>query len=190
MKTIYVLVALLSFGFVSARSAHAVASPVTIGVEPIIGYERVQKFVPERHTKDRLTYGARVTAGIPLVSGEAEYTRGTDTEDFPAQALTTKDMDDKLKVGLRSSMNVSSLLSFQARAGGQAKRNTHEETASGVTTQTVGDITYRPYAGMGLSSKMIPGFELSGGVTVVFNKFPDMSQNEYQSTLGMRIRFP
>src|SRR4051812_25574505 len=80
------------------------APPVAITVEPIIGYERVQKLVPQRHSRDRLTYGARARAGIPAVSAELEFTRAEDTEDFSGQALSrVKDQDDRLKLGVVSS---------------------------------------------------------------------------------------
>src|SRR5687767_3267052 len=82
--------------------SYAEAAPFGLGIEPIIGYERVQKVLPTQHTKDRLIYGARLTLGIPLLSAEAEFTRGTDTENFPSDDLTIKDTDDKLKLGLRS----------------------------------------------------------------------------------------
>ena len=91
-----------------------------IGLEPVVGYERVQKLVPTAHTSDRLVYGARLTLGVPLLSVEAEYLRGTDTEAFPSNDLTTIDTDDKIKVGLRSRLALGSLLSFTLRAGGQA----------------------------------------------------------------------
>lgn len=157
-----------------------------MSIEPIIGYERVQKLVPTAHTTSRLLYGARLTAGIPLVAAEAQYTRGNDTEEFPDQSLTIKDMDEKLKLGLRSSIRMTSLFSLQARGGGQAKRNTHE--VNGLAT--VNPITYQPYAGLGLQSRLGRNFVLEGGVTTVFNDFPHMSQNEYETTLGFSILFP
>lgn len=159
-------------------------------IEPIIGYERVQKLVPTAHTKERMLYGARVTGGIPLVALEGEYTQGTDTESFPSDSLTVKDQDEKLKLGLRSQLRLTSLLSLTGRGGVQAKRNTHTETLSGVSTTTVNPITYKPYAGAALSSRLGGKFELTGGLTVVFNQFPDMSQNEYQATLGFSVRLP
>ena len=182
----YVFTGLMFFSL--AQGPDAVAAPITLGIEPIIGYERVQKLQPTQHMTNRLMYGARITAGIPLVAAEAEVTRGDDTESFPAQDLTIRDTDDKVKLGLRSSLRLSSLLSFQARAGGQAKRNTHEVTTAGQTEKTVGAIVYKPYAGLGLTSRLGHLFALSGGVTVVFNDFPRMAGNEYQTTLGFNIK--
>jgi hypothetical protein len=164
--------------------------PVTVSVEPIIGYERVQKLVPQRHTRDRLTYGARARAGIPAISAELEYTRAEDTEDFSNQPLTrVKDQDDRLKLGIVSSYSLSTLLSFQARAGGQASRGHHEETVSGATSATDRKLEYNPYAGGGLTARLGDTLDLSAGITVVFHEFPDMSKNDYQTTLGFSVKF-
>ncbi len=171
-------------------SAHA-ASRIGVNVEPIVGYERSQKLVPTAHTKDRLIYGARLSIGIPLLAVEATYTRGTDTEEFPGQALSSiKDTDDKLKVGLRSSVRMSRIFSIQGRGGVQAKRNIHEETLNGVSTKTTHPIVYDPYAGLGLSMGLARNLTLTGGMTVVFNEFPKMNKNEYETTLGFSVRFP
>src|SRR6185503_13887742 len=129
-------------------------------------------------------YGARVRGGVPLVAVEAEYTRGTDTEDFPADSLQTKDSADKLKLGLRSGFRLSSLLGASARAGVQASQNTHEETRSSVTSSVIEPVKYKPYAGAGLD------FNLSSKITVVFNDIHDLGQNEYQTTAGFAVRFP
>jgi hypothetical protein len=173
-----------------AVPVYSFASPMEVAVEPIVGYERIQKFVPTAHSKDRLIYGARARAGHPLLSAEAEYTRGTDSESFPTQNLSTEDTDDKLKLGIRSSVGLARFFAIQLRAGGQAKRNTHSETVDGVTTTTVGNIVYSPYAGLGLSAQLARNLELSGSLTAVFNSFPDMSKNDYQTTLGLMVHFP
>jgi hypothetical protein len=174
-------------------AAHATAQTgFGLGIEPIIGYERVQKLLPTRHTKDRLTYGARLTVGIPLFGVEAQYTRGTDTETFPADDLSVKDTDDKLKLGLVSSMRLGPIFSIIARGGGQAKRHTTEITQPSGTParKTVDPISYKPYAGVGLSSRIGHMWLLTGGLTVVFGEFPDMSKNEYETTLGFTVRLP
>lgn len=182
------------WGFASVLGAgwisSAQAEVLSFAIEPIVGYERVQKVKPTAHTRNRMNYGARVRVGIPLVSLEAEGIRGQDEESYPDQDLTIKDMDDKIRLGIRSSLRMTSLLSLWVRGGGQAKRNTHEETTGGVTTQEVGQFVYKPYAGLGLSSRLGRNFELSGGITVVFNDFPRMAQNEYDTTLGFSVRLP
>ena len=164
--------------------------PVVVTIEPLVGFERVQKVAPTPHTQGRLMYGVRVSAGIPRVSLEGELTKASDREDFPLQGQTIQDTDERLKLGLRSRVNEGSLFSVFLRAGGQATRNTHEVTQSGATSKTIGKIAYDPYAGLGLGVSLASYFELDGGITAVFNQFPDMSKNDYQATLGFTIRYP
>lgn len=165
------------------------ASAVGLDIEPIIGYEMNQKFTPTQHTTNRMTYGARVTLGVILMSIEAEYTRGTDTETFPDIATTIKDTDDKIKLGLRSALGPSRM-KIIARGGVQAKQNINETTVSGTMTKTTSPVTYKPYAGAGLRIGLGAKIALTGGVTAVFNDFPDMEKNDYQTTLGLSIKFP
>ncbi len=168
----------------------ATAAMFALDIEPIVGYERNQKLVPTAHTKERIVYGARAAVGIPLLKLEAEFTRGSDNEVFTEPAMTTKDTDDKLKVGAKSTLRMGRIFSLILRAGGQAKQNTHEETRNGVTTKVINPIVYKPYGGFGLSAGLGSKLQLTGGLTVVFNKFPDMNQNDYQTTLGFTVKLP
>lgn len=163
---------------------------ITYSFEPVIGFERVQKLAPTPHASNRLVYGVRGTAGIPLLSAEAELTRGQDSEYYPTLGRDIKDTDDKLKLGLRSGYALTQLLSVHGRAGGQAKRNTHEETSGGVTTKTSNGLEYDPYAGAGMRFALGSNVSFSADVTVVFNDLKRLSQNDYQTTAGFQIRFP
>lgn len=175
---------------ISLIQPRAQANQASVNIEPILGYERVQKLIPEAHTVERMYYGARATAGVTLLSAEAELTRATDTETFSNQNLTVKDSDDRLKIGLRSSYWLSSFLALQARGGAQAERKTQEQTNSGVSTTSVGKILYHPYAGASLSSRLMSNLSLTGGITVVFHEFPNMDKNDYQMSLGLTVRYP
>jgi hypothetical protein len=188
MKNSFFKIGLGLFVFLSCTGAYS--APLEFGIEPIIGYERIQKIRPDRHARNRLFYGARVRLGIPLLSLEAELTQADDSEEIPAISTTIKDTDYRLKVGARSAFKLTSLLRLVARAGGQAAQNINETTVSGVTTRTVGSIVYKPYAGVGLISSLWQNFFLSGGITVVFNDFPNMDSNDYQSYLGFIVRLP
>lgn len=174
------------FCFLS-NEAHAI---IRYTVEPIIGYERIQKLVPTKHTKDRLIYGARVLFGIPLISGEGEYTRGTDTEEFSSPALTVKDTTDKAKLGLRSTVKLIGVVYAFARAGAQAKQNVHEETLAGVTTKTTEPVIVKPYAGAGLTAKLGRNFRFDADFTVVFADTQNWRDFEYQTTAGIAVEFP
>lgn len=159
-------------------------------IEPIVGYERVQKIVPVAHTRDRWVYGARVTMGILWIAGEAEYTQGRDTEDFPAQTLRIVDVTDKAKLGLRFRFRLLRMLKLTVRGGAQAARNRHEETLAGVRTVVYQPIVYKPYLGAGLSFDFTKHFSFNGDLVTVFNDFPEFRNNEYMVTAGFVVRFP
>ncbi len=175
-----------------AGSASARAAPrgsLRTSIEPIIGYELVQKLEPTRRVNQRMMYGARATAGWSVFAGEAEYTRASDTEVLGVPSTTIRDTEDRLKLGVRGSVRVFGLLAGHLRTGVQARRNERESTVGGVTTNTRGEIEYDPYAGVGLTVGMGRHFALNAGVTVVFNDFPDLGRNDYQTQLGFSIRF-
>lgn len=186
---------LLVFGalycvFFSFR-AEARRSDFGLDIEPIIGYERVQKLVPTAHTRERLVYGARLTLGIPLVAAELEYTRGQDSESFTSPTLTVTDTTDKLKLGARSTIQLDRrTFSLVARAGVQARRNIHEEDNGVVSTRTEEAIEYDPYAGAGLRVRLGRRSKLHfvADFVVVFNDFNDLSKNEYLLSSGFSLR--
>lgn len=169
------------------KSARGITS---VGIEPIVGYERVQLLLPTPHTKDRLVYGARATYGFSILSLEAEYTRGSSTESFPSEGLVTKDETQKIKFGLRSGIDILSLLNFYGRVGCQASENQHEETENGVTTKTRETVRYNPYAGAGLRLRLGRNLRATGDLTTVFRDFPNMNNNDYQITAGFVVQIP
>jgi hypothetical protein len=184
---------LLTLSLLLLTSAAQAARPalpqgLTVAVEPIFGFEHVQKISPTFHFKNRLTYGARFTAGYLVLSGEGEYTRATDSESYPAEDASLKDTDDTLRLGVRTGYPVAQALIASLRAGGQARRGSHEQTTGGVTTVTAPAIEYHPYAGLEVRAAISSVFSLSAGVLVAFNDIHDMSKNEYQTTAGFQIR--
>ncbi len=62
----------LILGLLSPEISYATTynTGIQSDIEPVIGYERVQKLVPTPHTSDRLVYGARAWLGFPLVAVE------------------------------------------------------------------------------------------------------------------------
>lgn len=156
-----------------------------VQVEPIVGYERAYKVVPDPHTSARLMYGVRATAGYSILSAELEGTRASDSEAYPATARLVEETSDKIKLGLRSSID-RSLGSAFFRAGGQAQRLTRVDTVSSVSTRSQDPLSINPYAGVGaeLGSQ---GLRLTGAATVVFRNLSNWQQNEVETTLGIRI---
>lgn len=163
------------------------AGLLELGVEPIVGYEYVQAILPSRHSVSRLVYGARVTAGVLMFSGEAEMTRGVTSEDYGTytQSIT----GDRVKVGVRSNFGLGSLLRVFLRVGGQAAQDRFDVTSGGVTATYYSDLKISPYAGAGLNARLSSLLSAHAGVTAVVPDFQDMTQNEYQATAGFRVKF-
>lgn len=184
------LIAVVSLAFLLPASAWSRGPEVQVKMEPVFGYERVQKLQPEAQIKSRVFYGARIVAGLPHLSAEGELIRGTDSETYPSLNMTRSDTDDRLKLGLRSSYSMGKLMSAHARGGVQASRNVAEITQSGITTTERGEIKYHPYAGAGIRSAVASNVSLVGDVVVVFGDFPDMKKNDYQTSLGFSVSFP
>jgi len=183
------LIAVSSIAF--SGTAQAAAGMISYSVEPIIGYERVQKLIPTAHTRERLVYGARVVAGLPLVSAEGEFTRAMDTEVFSSPTQTIADTEDRARVGLRSTFKLNGFLNIFVRAGAQAGQARHDITdAGGTTTTTTDPIKYRPYAGAGLRVNMGSKISLNADLTTVFHSFPSMNNNDYLTTASLAVYFP
>jgi hypothetical protein len=161
-----------------------------VDIEPVVGYERTQKLIPTPHTKDRLVYGARLTAGFLLLSAEAEYLRGTDSEVFTNPDFSTKDTSDIGKAGVRSTLRLGGLISFVLRAGLQAKRDSHELTLGGVTTTTTDPIVAKPYAGAGLRASLASKIAFEANIVAIIIDQHNLSKNEYQATAGFTVHLP
>lgn len=188
MKRLPILLVIL-LGFLGfSSSSHALPAGTTYSVTPIVGFEQVTKARPDYHAKVRLIYGALVTAGYRIISAESEITRASDNEYYPLQDLRLADTDDRIKLGIRSEYPLLPILSAYGRLGGQASRNTHEEIRSGVSTKTIGKIKISPYFGLGVVLDVVNWVALQAGATVVFNEWPDMSKNDYQTTFGVTFR--
>lgn len=164
---------------------------LSLGLEPIIGYERVQKLIPTEHTTDRLVYGARLTAGFALLSLEGEYTQSKDSETFTSESLVVSDYAQKAKVGLRSTISLGGGIKAFARGGVQATQNKHIETTSGVeTSNLIEPLETNPYAGAGFKVSMSNKISLTGDVVAVFKEWPNMNKNEYMTSLGFEVKVP
>jgi hypothetical protein len=164
------------------------AAPLSLSVEPIIGYERTQILLPKAHTVNRLMYGGRVTAGLLLLSAEGEYTHGAIDETFPNTSQSSA--SDRLKLGLRSSFGLGRLFSFYLRGGVDASQEITSQTVNGVTTTTRNGINYNPYGGAGIRVGLGRNLALNAGVVAIVPNFQDMNQNTYQLSAGFTVRFP
>jgi hypothetical protein len=159
-------------------------------LEPIIGFEHVQKLAPSPHVKNRLIYGARIIGGTPRLAGELEYTRGTDRELYPESDLSITETADRGKLGLRSGYDLGEIFRFHLRAGGQLSRVRRDRTQGGVTSRDWDEPDLSPYAGAGISVRLADALDASAELVVVVRDFGDLSQNEYQTTAGFQVRVP
>lgn len=172
----------------NAWSAFSVRnSGINYTIEPIVGYETVFRALPTPHTSTRLIYGARISAGVSLISGELEYTKGQDTENYLVAPEKVTNYDEKLKLGLKSTYNFNQYMFANARLGAQASKNTEEDVNGGITTKTEHDIKIAPYAGAGLGVRIANLITVNAGVTAVVPDTSDMEKNDYQYTLSIGI---
>ncbi|HUP56387.1 MAG TPA: hypothetical protein VM598_02970 [Bdellovibrionota bacterium] len=185
-----ILLALLLIPSVPALAYDFEKGDLRLKVEPITGFEWVQKIQPTPHTKGRILYGVRAVGGLPMVSIEAEYTHATDQENFVSPSLEVRDTDEKVKIGLRSERSFGEFGSANGRAGVQARKNKHEVTQGGATTISNPPTEYDPYLGAGANLRLADKMELTFGLVVVIPDIEHMSQNEYQTTLGLSVRVP
>lgn len=162
---------------------------MNIQIAPLLGFETVYRSYPNPHTATHQVLGARLIIGYDRIAGEAEYTQGTDTENFATAPETVKFTEEKLKLGLRYSMKLTSLFVVQGRLGGQAKKIKTESISGGISTTDEQPIKYDPYAGLAAGVHLGPKATINVGITAVFHDINDMSKNDYQTeiSVGMGI---
>ena len=157
-----------------------------VSLEPLAGFETLYRPYPSPHTLTRTMYGARIIVGSELLSGEAEYTKGNDIENFLTAPEKIETKDDKYKLGLRSSYKLTDWLCSAVRLGGQAIQSTVTETNNGVPTTTTKPIEYHPYLGAQLGAKFGP-ITISVGATAVIRDTSNISNNDIQHTLSINL---
>lgn len=157
-------------------------------ISPLYGYETVYRNSPSPHITTTSLYGLRVTAGVDLLSLEAEYSKGTDNETFSTAPEQVKYEDENYKLGLLSTYRMGKYLSASARAGAQATKTKETSTSSGVATVKDDPIRYNPYGGAQISLNF-GVFSVNASSTVVFRDMNNMSKNDYQNTLSFGVGY-
>lgn len=186
MKFTLLLIINLTLGSVALAKGSMSTKDVKYTVSPLFGYETIFRTTPTPHTLTRTMYGVRLTAGTDIFSGEAEYTKGTDTENFlvaPEKIVTD---DEKLKLGIRSTYRFNDYLFTSGRLGGQATQSVRTETSSGVPTTIKDPVKYDPYAGLHIGLKLGP-ISVSAGATAIIKDTSDISKNDIQHTLSISM---
>ncbi len=160
---------------------------VDVTVEPVIGYQFTHLSQPTLHSKAMFIYGLRANAGNKLISGELEYTRGSDNEIYPSQGLTVNTAKENLKLGVLTHYQLNPYFEARGRLGGQASREKVDSISASAATTSQGTWTIHPYLGAGLEGGLSRQFSLTFDITYVFNSVTDLSQNDIQTTLGVKV---
>lgn len=161
----------------------------SVRFEPLYGVEHTQNRFPEpaRYTT-RSFFGARVIAGIPILSLEVEGTQSNDRRDYPSENQKVEDEVQRAMIGLRSTYAIGSNLGFFLRAGARATKQKTTITDTVTDEKEVKDppISWDPYAGTGLQLALASNFALNAGATWIF---PDSGKPDVQYTLGFTVKF-
>lgn len=161
---------------------------VTYSIEPIIGYELQRKSNPTRD-KLVLSYGARAVAGYKILSAEGEYTQGKSDEYFSTTSTRIEEKSEKIRLGLRSTYAIASLLDWFFRAGAEAQKRHTTETVGSAVTESDSPYKVYPYVGTGASVTLGSKLSLNVGVLATLKDINDLKQTEYSTTFGLNINF-
>ena len=183
-------IGVLGLGAVGPAYAAGGGPPITTSVEPMIGYEHVDKSYPSPHSVNQLYYGVRASAGYYWLALEGEYTRANSTEAFADLGASAAELDETIKLGLRITHRVAPRIDFTVRAGAAAVRTDSVRTLGPTVSEIKTPFAYDPYAGLSFGMHLDRMFSVNLGVNVIFGDFPKMDSNRYQTDVGLTIRFP
>lgn len=159
---------------------------ISYSVEPIVGYELQKKDNPFR-TRSELVYGARVVAGYKILSAEGEYTIGNSDEIIAGTNERIEEKTEKIRLGLRSSYSLGSMLDWTLRGGAEAQKIHTKSTISGVVTESDSPSKVYPYIGTDLGINLGSQLSLHAGVVATLKDLNDFKKTEYTTTLGVRV---
>lgn len=170
----------------SYSSAPPELEGITYTIEPIVGYELQRKTNPDR-SRLELTYGARVVAGYRILSAEAEYTLGNSDELFPDTGSRVEEKTTKIRLGLRSTYAIGSMLDWTLRGGAEDQKIHTKTTLSGVVTESDSPSRVYPYVGTELGIALGSALSLNAGVLATLKDLDDLKKTEFTTTLGLKI---
>jgi len=149
---------------------------------PIIGVERVQKFDPSPYMKSRMIFGILAVYNLPVISMESEYSHAQDTSaDLTATTPTTyKDVEDKIKLGVRGNAKWDQYLTTYLRGGAQLRQNTHTKTISNVSSVSTNQTKVQPYIGTGVAIHLMQYFSLNADITAVYAPSSNAALNDFE----------
>ncbi|MBT7608151.1 MAG: hypothetical protein HN576_00240 [Bacteriovoracaceae bacterium] len=190
MKILTLLITLLSFtisNFSCAKSG--TYEGINYTIEPVYGRQEVSI---EKNSESLVTesyFGARITAFYKLLNLEGMYTRSDRGEFFSKDSGKTEGYSiERLKVGIQGSYNVLPSLTGIIRLGGDIKKVKEYTYIGTELVEQDNDPNFGPYFGLGIEFG-IKIISLTAGITTVFKGLPDdFLDNDYQYTLGFKLR--
>jgi hypothetical protein len=184
LKSSFFLFSLLLSSVVYAKS-----STSNLTISPIVGVERIQKLKPTPTMKSRTIFGVEAVYHLPIISFEAIYTHGQDSSYDAVTTTTYKDVDDKMKLGVRGSFGMGAFLSSYLKGGAQVKLSKQTRTVSGAASSTSSETKVNPYVGTGLTISVLNTFAITADVTAVYvpTSTAGLSDYEIQPSLGFSI---
>ena len=169
------------------------AAPVKdrLSITPIIGLERVQKFQPTPYMKTRTFYGARIIYKLPIGALESEYTHAQDTSFYDVTNTSYKDVEDKLRLGLRGGFTLSQFMSSYLRGGAQYRQNKTTKTIAGVSSTGQKESKVQPYVGTGIDINLGRFLSLSADILATYTPTndPNLKDYELQPSIGINLKF-
>jgi len=159
-------------------------------IEPVYGFERTQRQLPEPASYITRTYlGMRAVYGTSLLSGELEVGQSIYKDEAPSQNLTVDTTMQRAMLGIRTYPIRSNIVGIFFRAGGRAQKETREITENGTKTTTESPLNLDPYAGTGITIALANAFALNAGATLIYNRNASASeQYDTQYTFSFTIR--
>ncbi len=184
MKKLLLVVALVPMSVFSAQKDR-------LSITPIVGLERVQKFQPTPSMKTRALYGARIIYKFPISALETEYTHAQDTTEDPTNNASYKDVEDKIRLGLRGGFSISKFMSSYLRGGAQYRKNTTTRTSQGVSSIYQTRSKVEPYVGTGLDITLGQYLSFSADIVATYTPTndPNLKDYELQPSVGLNLRF-
>ena len=182
----------LSLVLMVVISSNFAKANMQLEISPIIAYEKIQILRPTVHSKERFSYGASISTGIPLVSIEGTYLQGQSTDKFPLpeDPSAIKVTTQRAMVGLKSEIRFFSLMSFVARAGGHALRQTELETfLDGSSAKHIEPDKISPYAGAGFIFNFFGKFRFFMDAKGIFEK-NSTNKPSWLISSGFTIKLP
>lgn len=149
-------------------------------LEPVIGYQIIERSYPYNHTTGMLLFGGRLVLGSQRLAGEFLYTHGSSSETFSNPQQTVETTRDAFRAGPRTIVPLEQWVSLIFRAGMQGYKDEFSiRSASGTVTSTSG-WKYNPYTGVGLILRVFSGLTLDLSGTYIFN-------GDIETSAGFRL---